>query len=191
MIGEIWKDIPWYEELYKVSDHWRIKSTYLRRWSEIVLRQGIGKHGYNKITLCKDKIHKSMSVHRIVADTFIQNPLWKPCVNHKNGIKTDNRIGNLEWCTYRENMVHSWRVGLSKVTENNGFIRNPPKKGKFWEAHPRSTRVDQFSLDWVLIKHWGSLSDVERETWIPNTNISLCCRMRRKTAGWFIWKINK
>lgn len=64
-------------------------------------------------------------IHRLVAQTFIDNPYNKPCVNHINGIKSDNRAENLEWCTPYENMMHGWDTGQfnRNVGENNSISK--------------------------------------------------------------------
>jgi hypothetical protein len=64
--------------------------------------------GYMTVYLTKDHKSRTMTVHRLVALTFIPIRKSKPQVNHKNSIKTDNRVENLEWCTHGENMQHSW-----------------------------------------------------------------------------------
>lgn len=58
---------------------------------------------------------KSVSVHRLVAVKYISNPMALPCVNHKDGDKTNNHVDNLEWCTYSQNSTHSYQLGLSKI----------------------------------------------------------------------------
>jgi len=86
------------------------------------LKQTIGKDGYYFIGLTKNKTQKRFSVARLVALAFIPNPENKPEVNHKNGIKTDNRVENLEWVTRQENDEHSRKLGLSKTKLSRSLV---------------------------------------------------------------------
>jgi hypothetical protein len=115
---EIWKDIKGYEGLYQVSNLGNVKS--LKFKNNIILKGGIDSSGYKVVSLRDyNKKQSTKTVHRLVAIAFINNTQNKKCVNHINGIKTDNRIENLEWNTYNENMNHSFRTGLRKIGGNH------------------------------------------------------------------------
>lgn len=125
MEQEIWKDIPGYEGLYQVSNLGRVKAPpkcvgrgkkYLV--GERMLSLKPTRRGYVRVHLDKDGDRKFFSVHRLVAMVFIDNPLGLPCVNHKNEIKDDNRVDNLEWCTeeYNSNFgSRNLRISESKM----------------------------------------------------------------------------
>jgi len=70
------------------------------------------KGGYRQVSMYIDGKKKSIQVQRVVAEAYIPNPENKPQVNHKNGIKTDNWVGNLEWATALENVEHSIETNL-------------------------------------------------------------------------------
>ena len=115
---EIWKDINGYEELYQVSNLGKIRSNDKKVKSRGGSRMINGKTlqqsfltGYPKINLTKDGDSKTFLIHRIVAEHFCQVPTLE--VNHKNGIKTDNRAENLEWTTRKENINHSFTNGFT------------------------------------------------------------------------------
>jgi hypothetical protein len=97
------------------------------------LVNGYHKHsisfGYRKI--------KRYYTHRLVAEAFIKNPLKKPCINHKNGIKTDNRVNNLEWTTYKENLDHAREIlGVRRGLKGD----KNPAYGKRWHHKPESRK---------------------------------------------------
>jgi hypothetical protein len=120
---EVWKDIENYEGLYQVSSIGRIKSlertvyagsgrTRIQR--ERLLTNSINDNGYYRVNLWRNNIFKVRKVHRLQMEAFVPNPENKRTVNHKNGIKTDNRLCNMEWATHSENNQHAWDNGLNK-----------------------------------------------------------------------------
>lgn len=92
-------------------------------------------YGYVEVALSKDGATKSFLLHRLIAKHFIPNPESKPCVNHKNGIKTDNRIENLEWCTEQENTKHAYDNNLG------GFKERAKGNLKRWNAEHKYIKV--------------------------------------------------
>lgn len=123
---EIWKDIPGYEGYYQVSSIGRVKSLERKtesisprhNRSHLIIKENIRvahikKLGYYEIRLQVNKLRTNHSVHRLVAQAFIPNIENKEQVNHINGIKTDNRVENLEWATRSENVLHAFKIGLA------------------------------------------------------------------------------
>ncbi len=189
---EIWKDIEDYEGLYQVSTLSRVKSlerksevdngetVYLKSVRERILRQGLNEHGYLKVDLCKNAIIWSIVTHRLAAIAFIPNPENKSQVNHKNGIRTDNRIENLEWVTASENQLHAYRE-LKRIKP----IGN---SGRFGDKHHLSKSVLKLDLSGNVICEYGSIREAERDTKVNNTNIVNVCKGKSITAGGYKWK---
>ena len=173
---EVFKDIKGYEWLYQVSNLWRVKS--LKFWRKKILKLNKNENWYLQITLSKNTDIKKYFVHRLVCLTFIENPENKKEVNHKNWIRNDNIVQNLEWCTRSENIKHSIQV----------LWNNPPNLWKFWEKHPKSKKVNQYDLKWNFIKTWDCIRDIEKYLWIEHSNISKCCRWKYETTWNYKWK---
>ena len=153
---EEWKDIKDYEGLYQISNLGNIKSLIKNK----ILKPYINKkNGYSYIGLHKNKKIEVIRIHKLVATHFIPNLNNFPVINHKNGIRNDNRVDNLEWCTQKYNITYSLGKKISQYNINNNFI-----------------------------KEWNSAMEIERNLKISNSNINKCCQNKRKTAGGYIWK---
>ena len=184
---EIWKDIRNYEGLYQISNNGNVKS--LGRWvncknkgkrwqEEKILKPSVEGNGYQRVGLHENGTIKNYFVHRLVAQAFIQNPNNYPQVNHKNEIKDDNRVENLEWCDakYNVNYGTARERGAEKISKKliNG------KKSK--PVLQINTKTDE------IIRVFPSAMEVERQLGFSNSHISECCKGNRKTCGGFKWQ---
>lgn len=131
MEQEIWVPITHYEGYYEISSQLNIRSIarskttkagYYKPERARTITQRINNKGYLTVTLSKNGHTRTELVHRLYALTFLPNPQNLPILNHKNGIKLNNRLENLEWTTYRENSIHAYKTGLYKSNERRGRL---------------------------------------------------------------------
>lgn len=166
---EIWKPIEGYEKRYKISNLGNVKRLF--RYHEKVLKLCLKKSGYLYVHLND----KNFRVHRLVAKAFIKNPQNKPDVNHKNGIKTDNTVFNLEWVTRSENTKHAiYVLGV----QNNLFVNGVPRNNK---------KILQYDLNNNFLKEWLSIAEAAKTLNINRYTITNVLIGRNKPTN-FIWK---
>lgn len=140
-ISEEWRWVVGYEGLYMVSDQGRVFGLPKPTHYGHVLAKKTHASGYESVCLCRGNHKRYVSVHRIVAAAFVPNPNGKPEVNHKNGIRSDNRASNLEWVTRSENERHAYHV-LGK-SPNRPWAGKPRKSARLLsDEQVRMIRAD-------------------------------------------------
>ena len=181
---EIWKDIENYEGFYQVSNLGRVRSlerdvffpngTIIRHMEEKVLVPSLNRGGYSYINLNKNGKVKKEYVHRLVAMAFLPNPENKPQINHRDEVKTNNVVENLEWCSAQYNINYGTRNERS--VQNHRYYKfgnNPNAKSVFCEE---------------LNKKFDSIRRAEEELGVNINCIVGACKGRQKTAGGFHWR---
>jgi hypothetical protein len=141
---EVWKDIEGYEGLYQVSNIGRVKS--LKGEIEKMISISIKETGYHRVTLIKDSVCKRKYVHVLVAEAFIGKSDLE--VNHINGIKSDNRVENLEWVTKSDNIKHAYKIGLKKkyngsLNGNSVLTKEQVIEIKYETSHLSQRQISQ------------------------------------------------
>lgn len=187
-LEEKWKDIKDYPN-YGISNYGRVLSkerrstcsyNATRLTKERILKQSKDKKGYFEVTLFKNGKH-TKKVHKLVADSFLDNPNNFNCINHIDGNKENNNVDNLEHCTAKHNIKESYRLGLQKPSDKQKeAVSNYCKKNKVKTL----IQLDNYNN---FIKEWESAVEAERTTGIDRKNISQCVTKRNKTAGGYKW----
>lgn len=157
-----WKSIKDFEN-YEVSTTGQV------RRNNKVLNPGIGA-GYLIVCLSKHGLYKTKRVHRLVAETFLPNPANLPAVNHKDGIKTNNELNNLEWCSHSHNINHAHANNLvGSVNYINIIIATDAAQN---------------------ISVYKNISEASKSIGVPDgfSNIAKCCKGERPTAYGYSWK---
>lgn len=160
------------DNYYAVSNEGRVKS---KRTEKILKPHSDSKKkGYRYITLNYNGSKKSYQVHRLVAKLFLPNPNNYPCVNHKDENPSNNRVDNLEWCTYSYNLSYGSKISRELHTKRVQNCKNAPK------------RVIQKDLYNNTIREFSSANEAGRILNIPGSHIIDCCnqKVRRDSKGY-------
>lgn len=171
---EIWRDIPGYEGLYRVSNLGDVLSlNYCGRGYSQKLTPKCNNKGRLWVELVKGGKKTAWLIHRLVGMVFIPNPHGYPQINHKDENPKNNRVENLEWCTAKYN--------------NNYYLDRHREELLTRRGKRMTKQVVQKTLDGDVVRIWDNSRQVLKETGWHDWSISECCRGNRKTAYGFIW----
>lgn len=188
MKEEIWKDIRGYEGRYQISNTGKVKSLHYHRGNkERVLIPRCSIRGntqrYYYVVLSKNNKQHTYYIHRLVAEYFMDNPLKKPYVNHKDGNKHNNDVDNLEWVTPLENNLHAYHI-----------LGKHPMKGFKYDKSKNSRKVEQWYISEEDYKyHIATYTSIKAAAIINNlhaSSIIQCCKNNSwyGQVGGYIWR---
>ena len=171
-------------ENYLITEDGKIYSCFSRRYLKLILN-----NLYYCVTLYDFKGNRvQKNVHRLVAETFIPNPNNYPVVNHKDENKLNNNVNNLEWCTHEYNLKYG--TASTRAKEHQDYLS--PGRINYYKKRAKELAIPvlQFTKDGTFIKKYDSIMDAQKETGIPNSNISRCCQRKpfRNVAGGYVWR---
>lgn len=188
---EEWRAIDGTNGRYEVSNTGKIRSNnYLGHGETKELKLHQDPKGYLRVRVYKGNTRVTLKVHRAVAQAFIPNPKNLPEVNHINGIKNDNSVENLEWCTASDNEKHAYRLGLKEKTRyHSKMLGNTIGKEMLKKAREkRKTSVKAIEIKTGNITYFSSQADAARETNTPQSNIFKVMNHKRKSANGYVFE---
>ena len=192
-------------EGYQITDDGRVWSIKRKIW----LKPCVGFGGYYQVSLRRNGETCVKKIHKLVAETFIPNPDNKPCIDHCNTIRTDNRVSNLRWVTHKENsnnpisltnyskaqkgkaISEETRKKISETSKGRHHTEDTKKKmSKLMTNNSKvSKQVYQYTLDGELVAVWKSTMDCERNGF-NHSEVGRCCNGTRGRITYknYIWK---
>ena len=170
----IWRPIKGYEGLYEISNLGKIKSNFRQGSTTDFLKISNNGNGYMMVRLCKNGKAKKYYLHRLLAQTFIDNPEDKPQVNHINENRSDNRLENLEWVTQKENNNHGNHNLNAAISKRSG----------------KAKKIVQLDLDGNELGRFDFLIEAAKTVNGNSINISRAARniRNRETAYGYKWR---
>lgn len=159
-----WMPVPGFEKEYMISDTGAVHS--IRR--NLILKPKIDRYGYPAVLLTKPGVRKYTTVHRLVAETFIPNPLHKHTVNHKDENKLNNNASNLEWMTVRENCSYG--------TRTQRMAKSKCKRPVIGYMPDGSTA------------NFDGVKQASRETGLAHSQITRCCKRLTPNTHGIVWR---
>ena len=186
---EIWKPVKGYEGLYEVSNMGNIRSVdrYVMNGNRCCLLKGKLKKaylistGYLMVDLCKNGQRTHYLIHRLLAEAFIPNPNNLPCIDHINTIKTDNRVENLRWCSYKENSNNPLTREHNKNRPKEVYekILATKRKNQSYRCEVPVYYVDEDGTK----RSFKSMNEAQRQTNVHHFSISLSINKKRPISG--------